>query len=236
MGIGRSELAHILPSIEAAGYDGKENVSFCELGNNYIERGNENILSWLHSFAPDIDVPMGGEQHSKGIASKRFWEAIGFNHVSIDLNGLDGALSYDLREDINKKYNYKEQFDIVYEGGTVEHVSNQYWAFKNTHNLTKKGGTMIHILPKVGFWENHCSYFYTIDSFSKLAELCSYKVQELREIDPAPWIQEAGPMIYTRLEKTDNKDFIDEKAFEQVPITFTGWDANDKSLYPNCYK
>ena len=126
---------------------------------------------------------MGGEQHPKGIVSKRFWGAIGFNHVSIDLNGLDGALSYDLREDINIKYNYKEQFDIIYDGGTIEHVSNQYWAFKNTHNLTKRGGTMIHVLPKVGFWEGHCSYFYTMDSFSKLAELCSYEIKELKEID-----------------------------------------------------
>ena len=52
----------------------------------------------------------------------------------------------DLNTDISKQYNWTEKFDLVTNNGTGEHVFNQYTVYKNTHDLTKVGGYMIHVL------------------------------------------------------------------------------------------
>ena len=89
---------------------------------------------------------------------------------------------------------------------------------------------MIHILPKVGHFPKHCSYYYTIETFEVLSELCGYKILELFEHDA--W---GGTMIYTTLEKNDN-EFITEEEFKKVPIEFVDEFSHDRNLYPYAYK
>ncbi len=221
MGIGYKEVIPLLNSLQK--FQGKKNVRLCELGNNYmkgLEMGN-----WFRMN--DFNFPVGGEQHSTGVVSKSFWDKIGFIHTSIDLNGLDGSLKLDLREDISG--HFEEKFDIIYDGGTAEHVDNQYMCLKNIHNITRDGGLMIHILPKVGYFPKHCKYYYTMDSFKVLAELCNYEVLELFEHNA-----DGGVMIYCALKKAGN-EFIDEDNFKSVPIDFIDEHSNDRDLYPYAY-
>lgn len=206
-------------------FNEQENLQFCELGNNYLK--GSKLMEWLKSN--DINLPIGGEQHSHGIVSKLFWEYIGFVHTSIDMNGYDGSLNIDLRKPVPSEFLNK--FNIVYDGGTGEHVDNQYSLFKNCHDIVMEGGTIIHILPKTGHFPNHCSYYYTIETFEKLNELNGYKTKELFEHDA-----EGGTMIYSVIEKITNDPFINEDTFSNVPITYTQHIANDKMHYPYAYK
>ena len=222
MGIGYREIIPLINTLNKL--DGKDDISLCELGNNYL-KGDE-MIPWLESEGYNFTI--GGEQHPTGVVSKTFWNRLGFNHTSIDMNGLDGSLPYDLREDISDKFNTK--FDVIYDGGTGEHVDNQYMCFKNIHNITKTSGMMIHVLPKVGHFPKHCSYYYTIETFEVLYELCGYKILELFEHDA--W---GGTMIYTTLEKNDN-EFITEEEFKKVPIEFVDEFSHDRNLYPYAYK
>ena len=222
MGLGYKEAVPLLNTLKEL--DGKENISFLELGNNYM-RGDETI-NWVKSL--DLDIPLGGQQHKNGFVTKYFWTKIGFNHTSIDMNGLDGSLNLDLRKDLSEVF--PEKFDFVYDGGTGEHVDNQYMCFKNVHNFTKPGGLMCHVLPKVGTVPGHCQYYYTLESFKVLAEICEYEVKELCEHEAV-----AGAMIYATLRKKDN-DFISEEEFKKVPIHYVEGQSNDKALYPYAYK
>ena len=222
MGIGYKEIIPLMNTLERL--EGKKDVRLCELGNNYM-KGLE-MENWLK--VNDFNFPIGGEQHSKGVVSKRFWNEIGFIHTSIDLNGLDGSLKLDLREDISGHFEHK--FDVVYNGGTAEHVANQYFCFKNIHNITKNNGLMIHILPKTGHFPKHCQYYYTTKSFEVLSEKCNYEVIELFEHSAA-----GGTTIYATLQKNDN-DFISKEDFDDVPIDFVDEFSHDKSLYPYAYK
>ena len=94
MGIGFKEATEVMNDIQI--YEKKSGVSLCELGNNYLK--GDKLMEWLESN--DIILQNGGEQHSEGIVSKLFWESLGFNHTSIDMNGLDGSLKLDLRKEL----------------------------------------------------------------------------------------------------------------------------------------
>jgi SAM-dependent methyltransferase len=94
-------------------------------------------------------------------------------HVSIDLNGRNGALRLNLAEPIEKWKNY---FDMVTNYGTTEHVSNQYQVFKNIHNFVKPGGVMIHTIPIVGGWAGHCNFRYEPWFLENLAKDSNYDV------------------------------------------------------------
>ena len=223
MAIGYKEITKLVGNT-LLDYDNKKNLQFCELGNNYLK--GPKLMGWLEEN--NINLPIGGEQHPKGVVSKLFWEHIGFNHTSIDMNGYDGSLNVDLRKPAPP--HLLNKFDIVYDGGTGEHVDNQYNLFKNCHDMVMEGGIIIHILPKVGHFPGHCSY-YTTDTFKTLNQLNGYEFKELFEHDA-----DGGTMIYSVAQKITSNPFIDVDTFNNVPITYTKHTANDKVLYPYAYK
>lgn len=224
MGLGYKEITKLL-STTFVELKEKENITFCELGNNYLK--GPKLMEWLKDN--DFDLPIGGEQHPQGVVSKLFWEKVGFIHTSIDMNEYDGALHVDLRTPVPVELVNK--FDIVYDGGTGEHVDNQYNLFKNCHDMVKVGGIVVHILPKVGSFPGHCSYYYTVETFNKLGNLNSYNIKELYDHDA-----DGGLMVCAVFEKVLNKPFISEEEFKTVPITYTSYSARDKGLYPYAYK
>ena len=92
---------------------------------------------------------------------KHWVEAHGMEHVSIDLNGQDGALPIDLTQPVVGI----EPADIVTNFGTIEHVGaeGQEQAFRNIVVLCKPGGIMLHLLPMEGHWPGHCDVRYSRD-------------------------------------------------------------------------
>ena len=89
--------------------------------------------------------------------AKLFYNVIFENtsYAAIDLRGTSSALKLDL----NNQLDITEQFDLVTNLGTAEHVFNQYHFFKNMHDLTKPGGLMLHTLPNQGGYD-HGFYNY----------------------------------------------------------------------------
>tara|TARA_R100000664_G_C2756348_1_gene144235 strand:- start:617 stop:1282 length:666 start_codon:yes stop_codon:yes gene_type:complete len=197
----------------------------CELGNSYIK--GDDFVEWLD--ANDMgDLPIGGEQHTKGIVSKYFWERIGYEYLSVDMNRYDYSHYLDLRKQVPAYV--KDTFDIVLDVGTIEHVQNQYMAFYNTDYMTKVGGVNIHFLPKVGTWPGHCSYYYDMSNFEKLADICGYEVVNISEE-----YHPAGSWICAVMIKGDN-GFPSVKEFKKIGIHYVDGYANDQSHYPWAYE
>jgi len=102
-------------------------------------------------------------------------------HISIDINGKNGALSLDLSKPIDRWFEY---FDITSNYGTLEHVDpGIYIGFQNFHNWTKIGGVMIHAGPPARGCPWHSPYHYETWFFKELANRCGYRhiLSELRE-------------------------------------------------------
>lgn len=134
-------------------------------------------------------------------------------HVSFDINGQNGALVKDLSKYIAGWDNY---FDIVTNFGTAEHVSDQYWAFKNIHDKCKNGGAMLHFGPPVDDWPGHCDYRYTNDFFKTLGDRNGYTVKLTERIivtNPNP---KKNRWLLTAILIKINGEFMSEKDFYEM--------------------
>jgi len=120
-------------------------------GARMLELGNQRIRECLLGY----ELP-----------AKQLFTALGVDHVSVDLNGLDGALPLDIGEPFPDDLGV---FDIVTNFGCIEHVKNQYQAWRNVHDACGVGRTMIHSLPRVGSWPKHGVAWYTVEKIRALA-------------------------------------------------------------------
>ena len=144
--------------------------SVMELGSQDMGAYPEDIKFFLRSIGKDENElintykKQGGRtikeiiRRNSTFSGRIIYEWLGINEYEcIDSDGKWNAKILDLNEDIQKKYDYKKQFDLTTNHGTSEHVFNQYMFFKNMHDLTKNKGYMMHGIPiKVNF--NHCFY------------------------------------------------------------------------------
>lgn len=144
-----------------------------------VHEFEKEILAIERRQWPEIALCELGNQKIKflkrRISAKKFYTRMGVReHVSLDLNRKNGARCVDLDRPVPD--DLLERFDIVTDYGTLEHVNNQYQAFKNMHDLCRTGGLMLHSLPPPGHWPGHGRYYYPEQFFEELALLCGYTI------------------------------------------------------------
>lgn len=142
----------------------------CELGNQTLKNSKARAEVYQQlGIAP-----------SQNLANTKDWYlSIGFgSYLAIDVNTERDAVAMDLNVDLGKHYNFNQQFDLVTNNGTGEHVFNQYMVFKNAHDLCSVGGFMIHVLPFYR-WVDHGFFNYNPNLFPCLANQNGYELREL---------------------------------------------------------
>jgi len=132
---------------------------------------------------------------------KAYFEAIGFEHISIDWNGDHGALIRDLQKPLFQELG---QFDMVSNMGTTEHVSDQAGVWANIHNLTKEGGVYVGQTPyhdgKSWWW--HGDWYPTEDFFKSFAELNNWDIERMYIDREVP-----NQNLYVRMIKEEDAPF-----------------------------
>lgn len=106
--------------------------------------------------------------------AKKYFTDLGIQHTSFDINGQDGAIPVDLSQPVDPSY--YQQFDIVTNFGTSEHISDQFTVFENIHDCCVDGGFMVHSIPLEGYWKDHCPYHYKKGFPEELARLNNYEI------------------------------------------------------------
>lgn len=147
-------------------------------------------------------------------------------HVSIDLNGLDGSLALNLGKPIEE---FPCRFDIVTAFGTMEHVSNQYYAFRNVHNFLKNGGCFVAVLPEENtypknnpmpkegnphWFTRYAEHQYEERFFRHLCEITKYRLECLEMIRKQKGSRRKILAVIYR--KTNNDCFIPESMFLKI--------------------
>lgn len=175
-----------------------------ELGNQFLCAGSKPY--------PDFPSHLIGMDANAPIIAKPYFESLGYEHVSIDLNGRNGTLVHDL----SKPFDLGRQFDIVTDFGTSEHVSCLWACLRNVHVHTKAEGLIFHANPAPGNWSDH-GYWYRNEAFyARFAELSGYALLETFRVACAGNFVD-GWLTCALLRKT-REEFVDKDAFYTLPL------------------
>jgi SAM-dependent methyltransferase len=172
----------------------------CELGNQTLKNAKQRRTIYKRMGLKGVEP-----------ASVREWYlSMGFSdYVAIDVNQERDSIAMDLNLDLQEHYGYTNTFDLVTNNGTGEHVFDQLNVFRNTHNLCKQGGAMIHCLPCFR-WLDHGFYNFNPNLFTALATANHYRVSHLwlaqNNMDQ---LAELDPGVLHRVETMRGDLFLD---------------------------
>lgn len=161
MGLSAAYLNYIESSIEKAFGKDVTGLRMLELGDQVID---------------DPHIPEN--------TGKEYFTNRGYQHTSVDINGLHGAIARNLTRP-EEFQDWHSSWDILTNSGTTEHVEpfeSQYECFGILHEIVKVGGIAIHLIPDVcelderGAWKNHCHYYYSGSFFDLLTRECEYEL------------------------------------------------------------
>lgn len=145
---------------------------------------------------------------------KEYFSNQGYEHISVDQNGLHGAVIRNLTKP-KQFIDGHGSWDIITNMGTTEHIEpleSQYECFSILHDCIKIGGVMIHLLPDVkmhdeyGAWKNHCPFYYSESFFEILAKDCEYELltntvinglrcSAIKKVKDAPFMQDRSKFV-----------------------------------------
>jgi hypothetical protein len=141
-----------------------------------------------------------GNKRKGDMVYKAVFESLGFRHVSIDMNGSDGALPFDLREPLDLG-----TFDMVTNFGTSEHVSvndydGQVACWQNIVNATHDGSVLVSVTPRpnVSRWSRHGRWYPEEEFYNLLASLNGFEAER---------VYRDKYLIYARLVRHTVTDF-----------------------------
>jgi hypothetical protein len=176
----------------------------CIYGNLYLKRGTD-----------EIQIKLGSK-----LASTYFMHCGASEITMLDINKKDGALPIDLDKPIDN-IDLLESFDVLIDGGTSEHVKNQYSCFWNAFNLCKPGALMLHMIPAKGHWINHGRWGYPLHFFKELARYSGYTIIEMYQDNyVSKLVEKKHDLVFTCLKKELHSVFVSQKIFEEklLPI------------------
>lgn len=180
-------------------------LTMCELGNQNL-------------FVPTRPFPGFPEQFlcpsmTPTVSAKKYFEHMGFTHVSIDASGQDGALPIDL----SKPVDLKRTFDIVTDFGTSEHLLSLYHCLRNVHALAKVGGLIFHSNPLVGNWPNHGYWYRDLWFYADYSKLLGYELLESK-VAATLGNFETGWNVLAVMKKVKESEYPKEEDFNKLPV------------------
>lgn len=182
MGIGLHSLDVLLQEAKSRPFSGSVlsiGVMDIHFGLDYLEREAERHGVALQSPA-DVTPAAKPSLAERGcISDKTFFQAMGFSEiVRLDVSSYEDADEiFDLNSTSTPE-GLRERFDVVYNGGTLEHVFNVPEALKNLHKMTACGGRIIHNCP-VSNAIDHGFYCFSPSFFSDYYDANAYDINSI---------------------------------------------------------
>lgn len=148
-------------------------------GGSLLQLGVQRISPDAKAMVKSYSLEHGVKNSARAPSSKKqFWHNLGFEFVSsLDYSDFEGAeLVWDLNVPLCDSF--AERFDVVFDGGTMEHVFNTFCVLENVGRLLKVGGLVIHEVPcsnnvDHGFYSFSPTFFR--DYYSKIG----YEIVEI---------------------------------------------------------
>lgn len=148
----------------------------------------------------DITLSHNHDFAAKGyISGETLFKSMSFERISVlDYSSFEGAeIKYDLNR-IDLPHNLQENFDVIIDHGTMEHVFHIPNCLNNMFKMLRVGGRMTHSSPSSncldhGFYMFSPTFFYDFYSANK------WEINSILVIAMSPR-QETEPFFYTEYE------------------------------------
>lgn len=138
-----------------------------------------------------------GNKINRERSYKHFFSYRGFRHVSVDWNGLNGALKLDLQFPLNLG-----TFDMVTNIGTTEHVQDQAGVWRNICEAMHVGSVLLSATPEPGQWSGHGLHYPTDEFYRQLCALNGLTLHRLYSAHEPP-----QRMWFARMVRSEDKPF-----------------------------
>ena len=175
MGISIAGVQNLLELHLAGHFKGKKSV--VEFGSQELHlksKDLEELMSMANIDFNKSNFPNIENWPKKNRCSTKYlYKTLGINeYYSFDLNGELNSINHDFNLPFKNK-EYFSKFDIVTDHCACGHAFNSAEAYKTMHNLCKKDGIIIGILP---LWKGNSFYLYDNCFFEGLAAANGYKI------------------------------------------------------------
>lgn len=184
MGIARGLASLLCESVTEFHISGK----ILELGKQGISLNIAHLSRVLNKYG--LTIPETDPK--KTLTDVDFFKALGFQTVeSLDANSYEGA---DHIHDFNvpvPEY-MKGQYDLIFDGGTLEHIFDFPQSLRNIFDLLKQGGVVVHAVPSHnhvdhGFYMFSPTLFYDYYAANHFKILKSYIFEYQNPHSPKSW-------------------------------------------------
>jgi SAM-dependent methyltransferase len=108
---------------------------------------------------------------------------LGFDAVeSVDVSGFEGCTHLLDLNTPGVPHALRQRFDVVYNGGTLEHVFDVRTALRNVYELLRIGGLVVHVSPVDG-WVDHGFYQISPTLLADYYHANRFDILEMRLIE-----------------------------------------------------
>ncbi len=192
-----------------------------------LGRLNLRLPRWMIEELPDITgrpLPVPPTDDAWEFADPLLEMLGATDIVALDACALDGAgLVHDLNLPIGD--DQKARFDMVIDGGTLEHVFNFPVALRSCMDMVRPGGRLVHITPT----NNYCGHgFYQFSPelfFRAYSDDNGYEVERMVACEAYPlgrWFEVADPAVVGRRAQLVNNHrvllFVCARRQEERPV------------------
>lgn len=154
------------------------------LGNQYYFLNREETIEALKSY--DLDIAEKylkvdkdpKQQEGQFIDFKSILNYFGFDHIDVmDYSDYEGAnIIHDLNQIIQDK-KLKNKYDLIIDGGTIEHVFHVPNVLQNFYELLNINGRIIHFAPSSNHVD-HGFYMFSPTLFYDYYSANDYKIED----------------------------------------------------------
>lgn len=175
MGLLRTEIMQLMSVMKK--YD---NPTVLMLGKQDIYAEKQDIVKLAKTYEFYLDVSKLGAENSEKIDSYELFYAIGAKEVhALDYSDYENA---DIIFDLNDRElpeNLLEKYDIIIDGGVLEHLFCPNIAMVNLSKMLKFGGTVYHLVPCAGLVD-HGFYSFSPTFFLDYYKNIGYNIEQIR--------------------------------------------------------
>lgn len=182
MGLQTTDIIQILKL-----YNGNNEKNMCMMGKQFINIEWKKFMDMVDQFGFDYKEDIYEEiKDVYPVDAYVFFKMFGFVEVhAVDVMPYEGAdIIFDLNRDDALPDDLYEKFDLVIDGGTLEHVFNVNNAIRNMSYMVKENGYIFHLVPAAGL-VNHGFYSisptFFLDYYGKQFNIVELKMKFLLE-------------------------------------------------------